>query len=432
LVGLAAAMLTLYSLLFYLSTPFILLRLYWRGYKAPAYRKRWQERLGIYQNSHNRRQLIWFHAVSVGEAEAVFPLVKLFQQRHSETTILITTTTPTGSARVKAVFGDTVEHVYLPYDIPWAVQRFTTHFKPCLGVVMETEIWPNLYRQCGTEKIPLYIINARLSDRSTKGYGRIPSLVKPTLTNITKIVTQSKQDTERFLKIGAHIQQLSTAGNIKFDLEIDSEIVVQGQKFKQQVFAGRRVWIIASSHRNEEEIFLQIYKQLKNEFPDLLLVLVPRHPERFSEVKSLVEKHSLRVLMRTAEIPCPVDTDVFIGDTMGELKLFYAASDIAFVGGSMVDIGGHNVLEPAALGVAVLFGPYMSNFRAIEQGLLYANAALQCDDENSIGDAVRRLFTDAEFRQNLVANAKLFVNDNKGAMDTVYALLDQEIAAKKS
>ncbi len=244
----------LYAVLFYCLIPFILLRLYWRGFKAPDYRLRWRERLGFYQ-AESARQVIWFHAVSVGEAEAAFPLIKRFMQDSPESRILITTTTPTGSARVKAVMGETVEHVYLPYDIPCAIRRFLEHFKPQKAVIMETEIWPNLFSLIAEQGIPLFIINARLSEKSCKGYGKIPALVHPALEAVTLVATQSDADSQRFRQIAADGLNVKTTGNIKFDLRLADEVIKQGQKLKSDLFKGRFVWIIASTHKGEEAIF---------------------------------------------------------------------------------------------------------------------------------------------------------------------------------
>jgi len=415
-----------YTLVFYLLTPLIFLRLYWRGIKAPDYRRRWLERLAIYPAAHTR-PVIWFHAVSVGEAEALFPLIKLFQQSRPDLPILITTTTPTGSARVKSVLGDAVQHVYLPYDLPDAIQRFLKHFNPLLAVIMETEIWPNLFNQCGKQSIPLFIINARLSEKSAKGYAKVPALLKPTIANVTLIAAQARQDYERFIIVGAQPKQVKTVGNIKFDLDIAVDLIDAGKALRVQLFPGRLVWIIASSHKNEEIIFLQIYQQIKVKYPGLLLLIVPRHPERFTEVKALCEKFNLQVVMRSSKQGCIPTTDVYLADTMGELKMLYAAADVAFVGGSLVNIGGHNVLEPAAIGVPVMFGPYMANFKAIETGLLNAGGALRCADAKQTQMIIQQLLEDPEYRHKIAANAEKFVHQNRGILKKLYTILNAHV-----
>jgi len=411
-----------YSLLFYLLTPFILLRLVWRGIKAPEYLNRWRERFASYDKQYPQHD-IWFHAVSVGETEALFPLVKRLQQEHPELKLLITTTTPTGSARVKAVLQETVTHVYLPYDLPGAVSRFVRCFKPRLAVIVETEIWPNLFACCGANQIPLTIINARLSEKSARGYQKIPTLVRPALAQVKHIAAQTEQDAERFIAIGAQKQTVEILGNIKFDLEIAQGTIEQGQQLKATQFAGRFVLLIASTHKDEEAPFVDIYRQLKQTIPELLLVVVPRHPERFDPVKKLFEQQQLTIVTRTSQQQCQPETDVYLVDTMGELKMLYAAADVAFVGGSLVPRGGHNILEASAVGVPVLFGPFMNNFKEIAGAALTAGAALQCQNEQDIVQAVLTIYRQPDFKLALVEKGKAFVLRNRGATDAVYARL---------
>jgi 3-deoxy-D-manno-octulosonic-acid transferase len=415
-----------YSCLFYLIIPFILVRLIWRSIKAPAYRHRWSERFAFYHRK-SAQNVIWFHAVSVGEAESLFPLIKLIQQQHPDAKLLITTTTPTGSARVKAVMQDSVEHVYLPYDIPCAVSRFMQCFKPRIAVIMETEIWPNLYACCGRNQVPLYIINARLSEKSASGYQKIPALVSPALAQVKLIATQTQDDAQRFVVIGAKTETVRTLGNIKFDVEVTNAIIEQGLQLKINLFGGRFVWLIASTHKDEEAIFLEIYKEIKPKIPELLLVIVPRHPERFGEVKKLCEQYQLAVIMRSSGEACHQHVDVYLADTMGELKMLYAASDVTFVGGSMVPVGGHNILEAAAVGTPVLFGPYMTNFKEIAQGVLRQDAAIQCQTKNEIVTAITGLYADAAYRQLLAEKGKAFVRQNQGAITRIFDILNQDI-----
>jgi len=416
----------LYSCLFYLLIPFILVRLAWRSIKAPAYRYRWCERFAFYSKKFPRN-VIWFHAVSVGEVEALFPLAKKIQQQYPDATLLITTTTPTGSARVKAVMQESVEHVYLPYDIPCAVGRFMRCFKPRMAIIMETEIWPNLFACCGKNEIPLYIINARLSAKSAGGYQKIPALIVPALAHVKLIAAQTQDDANRFAVIGAKTETVKTLGNIKFDVEVSSEIIGQGLQLKADLFVGRFVWLVASTHKDEEVIFLESYKKIKQRIPELLLVIVPRHPERFVEVKKLCEQSQLKVVMRTAGEMCHQYTDVYLADTMGELKMLYAASDVAFVGGSMVPVGGHNILEAAVVGTPVLFGPYMANFKEIVEGVLGQDAAIQCRDEGEINSAIVALYADSAYRRALAEKAKAFVLLNQGAVARIFDMLSRDI-----
>jgi len=415
-----------YSSLFYLAIPFILLRLLWRSIKAPAYRHRWRERFALYNKSYPQ-DVLWFHAVSLGEAEAVFPLVRQIQKQHPNVEILITTTTPTGSARVNAVMQGAVTHVYLPYDTPDAINRFMLCFKPKMAIIMETEIWPNLFLACGKRRIPLYIINARLSEKSSLGYQKIPSLVRSALSQVTLVATQTQDDATRFKSIGADIAKVKTLGNIKFDIIVPMEIIEQGIQIKIDLFGGRFVWLIASTHKDEESIFLGAYIELKKTIPELLLVLVPRHPERFHEVKKQCEQQQLQVVLRTAEVRINTETDVYLADTLGELKMLYATADVAFVGGSMLPNGGHNILEAAAVGVPIMFGPYMSNFKDIARGVLAANAAIQCQDNKALILKVLKLYYQPSFRKTLAKNAKFFVIQNQGATDKICKALSLEV-----
>jgi 3-deoxy-D-manno-octulosonic-acid transferase len=415
-----------YSGLFYLLIPFILVRLIWRSIKAPAYRCRWNERFGLYSKKSSQN-VIWFHAVSVGEAEALFPLAKQIQQQYPEAKLLITTTTPTGSARVKSVMHESVEHVYLPYDIPCAVSRFMQHFKPKIVVIMETEIWPNLFVHCGKNEIPLYIVNARLSEKSARGYQKLPSLIAQALAQVRLIATQTRDDAQRFIAIGAKSETVRTLGNIKFDVEVSRDIIEQGLVLKADLFGGRFVWLIASTHKDEEAIFLEIYKEIKQKIPELLLVIVPRHPERFGEVKKLCEQNQLAAVMRTFGESCHQHTDVYLADTMGELKMLYVASDAAFVGGSMVPVGGHNILEALAVGTPVLFGPHMANFKEIAEGVLRQDSAIQCRDKSEIVNAIITLHADLAYRQLLAEKGKAFIRQNQGAIAKISDILSQGI-----
>ena len=413
---------TLYSFLFYCSIPFVISRLLWRSLKTPAYHQRIFERLGFYIKNYSQN-VIWFHAVSVGESEALFPLIHLIQMRQPQLQILITTTTPTGSERVKAVLGDSVQHVYLPYDLPDVVARFLNTFEPKIAVIVETEIWTNLYHACATKKIPLYLINARLSEKSVYGYQKIPFLTMPALKAITKIATQTEVDKVRFIAIGADSKKVENLGNIKFDIIISNEILLEGQILKNKLFAQRFIFLTASTHDGEEILLLDAYKNLKKQIPELLLVIAPRHPERFVDIKNLAKRADLQFISRTSENICNNQTDVFVIDTLGELKLFYDAADVAFVGGSFVPVGGHNVLEPASVGVPVLFGLEMKNFALIAEKMLAAQAAIQCENITELENKINELYNQPDLRNQLILNAKNFVFQNQGATERIYDLL---------
>lgn len=408
----------LYTLIFYLILPWVLLRLYWRGAKSHGHRVRWRERLGFYTGKA-RQHVVWFHCVSVGEAEAAFPLIRSLQAEHPEQVFLVTTITPTGSARVKAVLGERVEHVYLPYDLPIVLRRFFARFQPKMAIFMEKEIWPNLFAMCAERQIPLFVINARLSAQSARAYKRIPALVKPAFRCVTQIATQTEEDRRHFIEIGASPEQVAVLGNIKFDLSIDEYAIAEGRALKQKSFAGRFVWMLASTHQGEEAQLLPVFMALKKRLPTLLLLIAPRHPERFSVVKKLCQDQGLEVVMRSENRPITADTDVYVADSMGELKMLYAAADAAFVGGSLVPVGGHNVLEPALVGAPVMFGPQMFNFKEIAERILAEQAAVQCLDTDAVAEAVLKIHADAGFRDKLIAKAKAFVLRNQGATQRI-------------
>lgn len=414
----------IYSAIFYLIIPFVLFRLYWRGFTTPEHRRRWHERFAFYKQSYPQN-VIWFHAVSVGEVEALFPLVNAIKKQHPDP-ILITTMTPTGSARVKAVLGDSVSHVYIPYDIPDAVGRFTRCFKPKIAVMMETEIWPNLFVSCGKNSIPLYIVNARIAEKSIKNYQKLSAFIRPALAQVQLIATQTEDDKNHFIAIGCSAERVKNFGNIKFDVEILPAIIEQGLQIKANLFKNRFVWLVASTHKDEEQIFLDLYRQLKAKIPELLLVLVPRHQQRFAEVTKLCTAQ-LKTVVRTTHTELNNDTDLYLVDTIGELKMFYATADIAFVGGSMVQAGGHNILEAAAVGVPVLFGAYMFNFKVIADGILKQQAAIQCQTKEDVQEAVLNLYQHADYRNELIARGKVFIQANQGTVARICQVLETKL-----
>ncbi len=407
----------LYSGLFYLAVPFILARLSWRSIKAPAYRQRWAERFGLYSVPEDSGG-IWVHAVSVGEAEAAFPLIRLLAERHPTFPVLVTTTTPTGSARVRAVLGGSVQHVYLPYDLPGGVERFLAHFRPQLAVVMETEIWPNLFRACAARRIPLAIVNARLSERSARGYGRLPGLTRDCLSSVGLIAAQTQADADRFIQIGAKPETVCVAGNIKFDLNQPEGWAEDAAQLRLHLFGGRPVLIAGSTHEGEDLPVLVAFAAARQQFRDLALVIAPRHPERFNAVEALCGAQGFRVARRSQGAPLG-DADVFLLDTLGELKQFYAVSDLAFVGGSLVPVGGHNMLEPASAGVPVLFGPHLFNFLEVSRSLLEAGGGIKIQDGRELGQAVIELLAAPHRRAQIGSQARQFVEQGRGALQRV-------------
>jgi len=416
----------LYTFIFYCILPFVVLRLFWRGFKVSGYWSRWKERFGIY-DGHARHDVIWFHCVSVGEAEAAFPLIKLMQMEYPNQRFLVTTITPPGSARVRAVLGTQVEHVYIPYDLPLILRRFFKHFRPKMAVFMEKEIWPNIFAMCAQRQIPLFVINARLSEYSAPAYKKITSFIKPAFQCVNRIATQTEEDLQRFIEIGAVPDRIAVFGNVKFDVAIEESVISAGRTLKRQCFADRFVWMLASTHQGEEALLLPVYQQLKQQIPNVLLMIAPRHPERSRQIKKLCEEQGLTVVMRSEQLPVSDAVDVYIADSMGELKMLYASADVAFVGGSLVPVGGHNVLEPALVGVPVVFGPEMFNFKEIAERILAEQAAVQCGDRQAVVDAILQIKNDADFRTKMTAKAKAFVLRNQGATRRIADMLAQAL-----
>jgi 3-deoxy-D-manno-octulosonic-acid transferase len=404
----------LYTGLFYLAIPFVLARLAWRGRKEPAYRLRWRERFALYERKPVPG-VIWIHAVSVGEAEAAFPLARALARRFPERPLLLTTTTPAGSARVRAALGDSVQHVYLPYDLPDCIDRFFAAFRPVLAVIMETEIWPNLFIACGRRGIPLCIANARLSARSARGYARLAGFTRLALAPVALIAAQTRADAERYLALGASERQVRVIGNIKFDLELPEDLPARARELRAR-FGARPAWIAASTHEGEETQILQAFARARAARPDLLLVLAPRHPQRFEAVAQLCRSAGWSAARRS-EDAAPANADVFLLDAMGELKTHFFAGDIAFVGGSLVPTGGHNVLEPASAGLPVLFGPHMFNFEEAGRKLLEAGGAQQIADAGELAERVEALLADDDLRKTMGERGRAFVAAGRGALE---------------
>jgi 3-deoxy-D-manno-octulosonic-acid transferase len=408
-----------YSFLLYLIAPLVFVRLWYRGIRAPAYRSRWGERFG-----HVPRLIdgprIWVHAVSVGETIAAAPMIRALQSEYPQHAILVTTTTPTGSQQVGRLFSDTVEHFYLPYDLPHVLRRFLGRINPDCLVVMETELWPNLFHQCRKHHIPVTVVNARLSPGSLRGYQRLSGLVRETLQGV-KVLAQTGDDAQRFELLGAKDVQIS--GNLKFDLNIDDEVLELGRELRKQLGSDRLVWIAASTHQGEDELIIQAHQAILKKFPDALLILVPRHPERFDSVSSLVSATSLSWQRRSAAKPVKDEPSVYIGDTLGELLLMLAASDVAFVGGSLVSTGGHNPLEPAALGVPVITGPHWFNFAGVYPVLFDAGAAMEISDIEGLVNQVSDWFSSPQQRAHAGNEGRLVVRSNQGALARILEVL---------
>ncbi|MCM8856937.1 MAG: lipid IV(A) 3-deoxy-D-manno-octulosonic acid transferase [Candidatus Thiodiazotropha sp.] len=412
----------LYTLLFTLLVPVYLLRLYWRGFRAPAYRERWLERFGIFEQPL-KQDGIWVHAVSVGEVQAVAQLVGRLLDRYPGMPLLITTTTPTGAERVQALFGNDVEHRYAPIDLPWVVRRFLVAFQPRLLILVETEIWPNLIHHAKLEGVPTLLANARLSVRSARGYHRLAGLTREALRNLTLIAPHAEADAERFHTLGARPEKIEVTGSIKFDVHLPGSLRERADVMRREWGGQRPVWLAASTHEGEDEIILQAHAMIRETISDALLVLVPRHPERFERVAQLIEEAGFNLVKRSQQQPCEHETGVFLGDTMGELTLFMGATDVAFIGGSLVPHGGHNILEATAQGVAVVFGPHMFNFSEISGLFLQHKAAVQVDTVKDLAGQVSRWLSDASERSRIGEAGRELVEQNRGALDRLTRLV---------
>ena len=438
---------SLYTLFLYLIFPLVLLRLLIRSRSNPDYRKRWSERLGLL-NSFSNKPVIWVHTVSVGEAIAAKPLIEKLLDTYSDTPILVTTTTPTGSDRVRAMFADQIEkqqllHVYFPYDLLGAVTRFIKTFQPRILIVVETEIWPNLYAKCYQQQIPVVMVNARLSDKSTQSYLKIKGLVGETLSKVNVIAVRSKSDAERFSQLGAKPNQIQEIGNIKYDISIDQGQVVKAKKYIKSWNNDDQdrllVYVAASTHEGEDVKILFTYLNLLKQFPGLLLILVPRHPERFDEVyEDCLEQLPKELsIVRHSQIADYTDfkkqkLSVILGDSMGEMQMWYATADIVFIGGSLVETGGHNPLEATLFGVPVVSGPHMFNFEDIATELSAAELLFVCDDELEISKKLSQILMDKKDLQNSRLNvfknkAENFMQQHQGVtarlLDIVSKLL---------
>ncbi|KRG64764.1 3-deoxy-D-manno-octulosonic acid transferase [Stenotrophomonas humi] len=411
----------LYSAVLYLLLPITVYHLVWRGFRVREYFKRWDERYASYPESGGQPR-VWLHAVSVGEVNAAAPVVNALRELRPDIRWIITTITPTGSQRVRTLWGDAVDHVYLPYDVPGSVTRFLCHFRPSLALILETELWPNMLFGCRDRDIPVYILNARLSARSLKGYRLLKALVGRALRTVTCVAAQSQDDAQRFIELGARPEQVRALGNLKFDIRPPDPTVVL-EAFRQHVPEGRPVWIAASTHEGEEQAVVDIHTQLLKRHPDALLLWAPRHPERFSRVEALAREQGWGVATRRAQQWPATDNQVFVVDTLGELMVFFACTQVAFVGGSLQAIGGHNLLEPAAMGTATVTGPHLHNFAEISRRMSEAGALRICADAPAVAAAVTELLEDVAERERMVQAGRALVANGRGALQRTLELI---------
>lgn len=421
-----------YSLLLYLISPLVLLRLYLRARKAPDYWQRKAERFGFFPPLPAGKPCIWVHSVSVGETIASAPMVKQLLSRYPDHQILVTTMTPTGSAQVHKIHGASVHHIYASYDLPDAVQRFLNRVNPVLAIVVDTELWPNTIAACHRRGVPVMVVNARLSERSAKGYGRFSGLVRPMLEQITLVAAQNQDTARRFLDLGLPEGQLNVTGSIKFDLDVPAAVIASGKALREWWQQGMgsdvRVLVAASTHEGEDQQVLDAFKSVLAREPRARLLLVPRHPERFDQVHQLIVDNRLPVVRHSLATAPTADTRVILGDTMGEMMKLFAASDIAFVGGSLVPTGGHNMLEPAAVNLPVLCGPHVFNFEEISQLLVLAGGLEIVADSNGLAEATVRLLRNHNEYQQMSDRAGEFISANRGALERVLALIEEILA----
>jgi 3-deoxy-D-manno-octulosonic-acid transferase len=411
-----------YVFVSWLLVPVFIGHLLWRSLSQREYRRRVAERFG-FGLPPLTPPAIWVHAVSVGEVTAAAPLIRALRARYPGKTLVVTTMTPTGAQRLRDLFGNSVAHSYVPYDMPGAVRRFLRWAKPELAIIIETEIWPSLYRECGRQAIPLVMASARISPKSLRRYRVLFGLIRDTLAHGIVIAAQTAADAERFRSLGASPARTHVTGNIKFDFELPADVLERGRQFRALHAGERPVWIAASTHHGEEEIALQAHRRLLEQYPRALLILVPRHPERFATVAALVQRFRLRHVTRSSGAACAPDVQVFIGDSMGELTMLYAAADAAFVGGSLVPVGGHNLLEPAALCLPILTGRHTENAVDIAEMLRDCGAAREVAGEADLAGAISALFADRAERQRRGAAGRAVIEGNRGALGRLLALV---------
>ena len=408
-----------YTLLLCALLPRALWHLLWRGLRERGYYRHVPERFGFY-SSEVSQQLIWVHAVSVGETRAAQPLIAALQGKYPRHGILLTHMTPTGRLTGEQLFGAQVTRCYLPYDFPFAVRRFLDHFKPVSGVVLETEIWPNLIHVCRSRNLPLYLANARLSEKSLRRYQRYTEFAATTLNELTSIAAQSVGDAVRLQSLGARNVQVT--GNIKFDIVPDPALVDRGLAWRQLYGESRPVLLAASTRDGEEALLIQALRAA--DIPDLLLVIVPRHPQRFDAVADLLAREGVAYQRRSSGQPIAAATRVLLGDSMGEMPAYYAACDLAIIGGSLLPYGAQNLIEACAVGKPVIIGQHTYNFAEATRLALVAGAALQVQDARGALTAARELLRDPGRLQRMAESARQFANEHQGATARLIDLIE--------
>ncbi len=412
----------LYTLAIHALLPWAVLHLLWRARRQPEYLRHWGERFGVFR-AVLPAPTLWLHAVSVGETRAAQPLVRALKARYPDHRILLTHTTPTGRATSIELFGDTVERVYLPYDTPWAMRRFLRHFQPRLGILMETELWPNLVAACGENNIPLLLVNARLSEKSARHYARFASLTRQTLRGLAGIAAQGEADAQRLRDLGAGTVEV--VGNLKFDVTPPPAQLELAKTFRARI-GDRPVFLCASTREGEEALLLDAWLAkigAGGMAPPPLLVIVPRHPQRFDEVERLIASRGMKLERRSSAAPLAPDTQVWLGDSMGEMFAYYGVADVAFVGGSLLDFGCQNLIEPCSVGTPVLIGPSIYNFAAAAAAALEAGAARQVRDVAELVTQALALLDDTDARAAMGSAGRDFAARHRGATERTLALI---------
>ncbi len=418
----------LYSLLIYLALPVVLYITYRRRPGQPGYQSRWAELLGWVPRLRATQAPLWIHTVSVGESLAAMPLIRQLKAEHPELPLLVTTTTRTGAEQI-AKLGDLVEHRYAPLDYPDALWRFLRRTRPRALVIMETELWPNWLAACARRQLPVVVMNARLSERSCQRYQKVRGVFAAMSRHLSLILCQHRDDAARFLRLGVPAERVLVTGSLTFDIQLDQNQIEAGQRLRSQI-GPRPVWIAASTHAGEDEQILAAMRQVRQQLPQSLLILVPRHPQRFDSVAALCQAEGLTLARRSRQETISSDTQVYLGDTMGEMPLLLQACDVAFVGGSLVPIGGHNLLEPASLGKPTLTGPHYFNFADVTRQLCDSKACEVVADADALATSLITLLQDEEKRQQMGMQAFDVVAANQGAQAKTLAEISRCCALK--
>ena len=416
---------TVYTCIISLLVPVATVRLLWQGTRYRRYLSRIGERFGLVPREETADMIIHVHAVSVGEVNAVTPLLMAFRARYPQARLLVTTVTASGASAIAQRNIPGTCHRFFPFDVPWSVKAFLDRVHPALVVIVETEIWPNFYFECGRRGIPLGIVNARISPRSFRGYKRVRRLFSETMRHVSVVLAQGTADAERFMDLGAQANRIRTYGNLKFDIDTPHSVVETGQAIRRRHLGQGPVWIAASTHEGEESILIDAQLQIEARLPGCRLILAPRHPERVDRVLQILSERGLRGIRRSEADRGGDPGDVLVVDTLGELAVFFAASDVAFVGGSLVAKGGHNVLEPAALGMPVVSGPWVHNFSDIVDQLAVAGAIRICRDREQLAEVIYDYLTDANLRFSTGQSARQVCEQNRGATGRTVAALER-------